>query len=303
MYKQTKKQILANKSVTVSIVLPVYNGERFLRQSVDSIMGQSFKDWELIIVDDCSTDNSSKIAESFAKKDKRISVVHNKVNRKLPESLNIGFAEAQGKYFTWTSDDNIAKPNWLKTMVDYLDSNPKADMVVGTMDLIDEDGKFISATLKKNRVFSLAYRNNVGAVFMYRKSIADKVGKYDTGSFGVEDWDYWCRIALNGTIEYIPDNLYLYRIHNNSLSTMYRENILKKMTHIQDKYADELSKRFNLNWWGASKLKYLCANRKYKPIFVLFDMYKFLLKNTTNLFLFWNRKLRQRTYAKFQVQI
>ncbi len=303
MRKQANRDISSDSKVTVSIVLPVYNGEHFLHQSVDSIIKQSFKNYELIIVDDCSTDNSLKIAESFAAKDKRISVIHNKVNQKLPESLNIGFAKARGKYLTWTSDDNIAKPDWLKTMVEYLDKNSSVDMVVGTMDLINERDEFISATVKKNNVRSLTYRNNVGAVFMYRKSIADQIGKYDIGSFGVEDWDYWCRIALNGTIGYIPDNLYSYRIHDNSLSSLYREDILKKMAFIQDKYSDKLVDRFNLNWWNKTKVKYLRTNRKYQPIFVLFDIYKFLLKNMTNLLLFWNRKLRRRTYAKYQIQV
>ena len=89
----------------VSIVMPVYNGEKYLRQSIASVVNQTFKDWNLIIVDDCSTDSSPEIMNEYAKADDRIQVIHNEVNSKIPASLNNGFEEAAGRYFTWTSDD------------------------------------------------------------------------------------------------------------------------------------------------------------------------------------------------------
>ena len=94
-----------------SIVLPTYNGEEFLSNSIESVINQTFQDWELIIVNDCSTDNSLSIAEEYFKKDNRIRIINNAENKKLPESLNIGFREAKGDYFTWTSDDNEYYPN------------------------------------------------------------------------------------------------------------------------------------------------------------------------------------------------
>ncbi len=75
----------------VSIVLPTYNGEKYIRESVESIINQSFTDWELIIVDDCSTDHTAMIVDQYASEDFRIKVIHNKKNQKLPQSLNIGF--------------------------------------------------------------------------------------------------------------------------------------------------------------------------------------------------------------------
>jgi len=79
----------------VSIVLPVYNGAKYLRESVDSCLAQTFSNWELIIVNDCSTDESSAIAEEYAAKDERIRVIHNETNLKLPASLNAGFCQAK----------------------------------------------------------------------------------------------------------------------------------------------------------------------------------------------------------------
>ena len=78
----------------VSIVMPVYNGEKYLRQSIASVVNQTFKDWDLIIVDDCSTDSSPEIMNEYAKADDRIQVIHNEVNSKIPASLNNGFEKA-----------------------------------------------------------------------------------------------------------------------------------------------------------------------------------------------------------------
>ena len=104
----------------VSIVLPCYNGEKYLRESINSIIKQTYQDWELIIVDDCSVDRSLEIAYEYMKNDSRIKVIHNESNCKLPCSLNIGFANATGELLSWTSDDNIYYPEALEIMVDAL---------------------------------------------------------------------------------------------------------------------------------------------------------------------------------------
>ena len=104
----------------VSIVLPVYNGETYLSLAVESILRQTYGNWELIIVDDCSADNSYGIAKSYAKKDPRITVYKNRENKKLPRSLNAGFCMATGDLFTWTSDDNILKPETIERTNLYL---------------------------------------------------------------------------------------------------------------------------------------------------------------------------------------
>ena len=84
----------------ISVILPTYNGERWLAESIKSVIDQTEHNWELIIVNDCSKDNTLKIAQSFAERDKRIFVISNEVNKKLPATLNIGFSYAKGKYLT-----------------------------------------------------------------------------------------------------------------------------------------------------------------------------------------------------------
>jgi glycosyltransferase involved in cell wall biosynthesis len=120
----------------ISVIMPVYNGEKYLRQSIESVIQQTYKDWELIIVNDCSIDNSRNIMQSYADTDSRIRIVDNGSNLKLPMSLNAGFRQAKGKYLTWTSDDNLYKPNALEELSRYLDYNSEIGLVYSDMDFV-----------------------------------------------------------------------------------------------------------------------------------------------------------------------
>lgn len=94
----------------ISIVLPIYNGEKYMKQSIDSVINQTYANWELLIVDDGSTDNTAAIAREYAEKDNRIKYYKNPQNMRLPKTLNRGFSLATGDYLTWTSDDNYYYP-------------------------------------------------------------------------------------------------------------------------------------------------------------------------------------------------
>jgi len=104
-------------SKLISIVLPVYNGARFLRESIDSVLNQTYTNWELLILDDCSTDETPSIAQEYAEKDSRIFYYRNERNLRLPGNLNRGFSLAKGDYLTWTSDDNRYRPTALEKML------------------------------------------------------------------------------------------------------------------------------------------------------------------------------------------
>src|SRR5688572_20908989 len=112
----------ARSEAMVSIVLPTFNGSRYLAESIESCLAQTYRAWELIIVDDCSTDETPSIIKSFEARDSRIRSIRNQKNLKLPGSLNAGFAEAKGALFTWTSDDNLYRPNALEVMVAEIES-------------------------------------------------------------------------------------------------------------------------------------------------------------------------------------
>lgn len=210
----------------VSVVLPVYNGEEFLAQSIQSIINQTYKNWELIIVDDCSSDNSNKIAQEFAKTDNRIKIIKNEKNLKLPASLNVGFDCANGEYYTWTSDDNEYYPEAFEKMVDFLENNSYYGMVYAqtnvekdgvVQDYIWCDGATTPTTLLEFCV--------PGACFMYRKTVAQKVGKYNENCFLNEDHEYWLRVLLIAPIANLDEILYLYRLRNGSLTETRKKEI------------------------------------------------------------------------------
>lgn len=242
-----------NKLVT--IVLPTYNGSRFLRDSIESVLNQTYQEWELIIVNDCSTDNTLEIAKEYEAKDARIKVVTNQTNKKLPASLNVGFSLAKGDYYTWTSDDNMYKPDAIEFMVNYLNNNIDVDLISCSFDYIDENGKFLKVFLDNRDRYQvdLAHYCNIGACFMYRKEIANKVGGYNEEAFCAEDYEYWCRIALEGNIKYSDENLYIYRKNPASL-TATKSHITKKLSlNIRKKYAKKIMNKCKLSNWEKTK--------------------------------------------------
>lgn len=228
--------------VKVSIILPTCNGELYIKESLDSILKQTYTNWELIIVNDCSSDSTLDIINEYKSIDSRIKVINNEVNLKLPKSLNIGFAQAKGEYFTWTSDDNIFKPQAIETMVNFLEKNPNVDLVSCKYDEIDENGKILNTIDKHNKrnIHRFLRRNIIGACFMYTKKIADKIGLYDENTFCAEDYDYWFRIALVGNIKFINECHYQYRFNSNSLSSTKQNLVKKKILEVRELYIPKL---------------------------------------------------------------
>lgn len=212
----------------ISVVLPTYNGEKYISESIESILNQSFRDWELIIVDDCSTDNTFQIVETYAKQDARIRVIRNTSNQKLPGALNIGFAEAAGTYLTWTSDDNRYLKDAFYVMAEYLDAHKEDSMVCTNMLFFDDSWTLI----REHEGYSeekMSLEDVVGASFLYRRSILDEVGVYDEDLFCVEDYEYWMRILECGhRIGFIPGVYYLYRTHDQSLTVAKKQLVEKQ---------------------------------------------------------------------------
>lgn len=223
----------------VSIVLPVYNGEHRVEKAINSILNQTYKEFELIIVNDCSTDKTWEILEKYQKKDSRIKLVNNESNKKLPMSLNIGFSYVTGDYLTWTSDDNAYRSDAIMTMTNYLDANDNIDMVYCDFDMVDLKGGYIS-TKKVLEPEAMKYENVVGACFLYRKELAERIGGYDVELFLAEDYEYWIRAYLNGALYHIPEVHYDYGWHDESLTVTKKEQVYHKTYEAKDKHFNEL---------------------------------------------------------------
>ena len=206
----------------VSIVLPTYNGSKYLAKSIESCLSQTYSNFELIIVDDCSTDATPDIIKSFASKDSRIQYIRNEKNKKLPQSLNIGFEKARGEYFTWTSDDNYYANGAIEKMVATLQANPDRGLIYCNYTIIDDDGNRIGKMIFNDANDSMVKWLGCGACFLYKSEIHSQLKGYDQSAFLIEDYDFFLRALTKTRFHYLPEtDLYYYRHHGASLTSLY----------------------------------------------------------------------------------
>ncbi len=218
--------MLMDKSYLITVVLPVYNGEKYISQAIESILNQSYTNWELIIVDDASTDQTPILINSYAQLDDRIIIITNQVNCKLPKSLNIGHEKAKGELITWTSDDNWYVPDAFQNFLEVF-QNKSIDIVYSDFNLVNyrsETIRYRSLSEPEN----LINENCIGASFMYRRKVFESLGGYQEDLFLVEDYDFWLRAFLKFNFRYIPQAWYNYRSHAESLTNSIANNQSKK---------------------------------------------------------------------------
>jgi glycosyltransferase involved in cell wall biosynthesis len=202
----------------VSIILPTYNGSRYLAEAIESCLAQTYGNWELIVVDDCSQDMTHQIISQYVAHDPRIRTIRHETNKRLPGALNTGHAAAQGDYMVWTSDDNRFLPRAIEELTSFLEQNPEVGLVYADCVVIDEDGRYVQ-DFPAQPPSRLAYLNALGACFMYRSRVYEAIGPYDAQLFLAEDYDYWLRVYRQFELAPIHKVLYEYRWHGQSLSS------------------------------------------------------------------------------------
>ena len=200
----------------VSIVLPTLNGARYIAASIASCLAQSYRHFELLVVDGGSSDGTLRIVESIG--DRRLRIVRQTHNAdRLPGALNLGFAHARGDLFTWTQDDDLFAPEALAVLIDGLRRHPSAGLVYGGTAFIDEDGVVVrTAPLEPPE--ALARTNSVGHSFLYRRSVASAVGPYDPAFLMAEDAHYWMRVYRRFPMVRLDGTLCFHRLHPGSLT-------------------------------------------------------------------------------------
>ena len=203
----------------VSVVLPTYNQAEFLPQALDSVLNQTWRDYELIVINDGSTDGTRRILDGYQERyGDGLRVVHQE-NRRLPGALNAGFGLARGEYLTWTSSDNCMLPRMLEVLVDALDCHPQVGLVYADWEVIDEDGAVFGVVRTFDFDRDLLMRANyINACFLYRRACQEAVGLYDPAYIHAEDWEYWWRISRRFDVMRVPQVLYQYRLHSGSLT-------------------------------------------------------------------------------------
>lgn len=217
------------EEIPISVVMSVYNGERYLTLAITSILKQTFKDFEFIIVDDGSTDRSLKIIRKFEKKDSRIRVLVQK-NQGLAAALNNGIAMARGKYIVRMDDDDISLPNRLELQYKYMEAHPEVAASSGKVIVINKWGDEYTEWQPEENSSKIDFNHiNYGDTSLshpasiIRKTAWEAVGGYSCDVRYAEDLDLWLKLGEHGVLANQSKPLIQYRMHNNFASGVHRK--------------------------------------------------------------------------------
>ena len=203
----------------VSIIMPAYNGEKYIGEAIESILEQTFPNWELVIVDDCSKDHTVSIIERYLY-DKRISLYRNENNLGIATSRNVAINYSNGKYIAIQDDDDISLPKRLQKEVEFLEAHPKISAVAGYWLMVDEKDEKIIAIheayknpkyIKAHLLFSDCIGN--GSAMFRKDFVKQKNISYRDELLGMEDYCFWIDFSRYGHISAVDDIVYKQRLH------------------------------------------------------------------------------------------
>lgn len=235
-----------NIQPAVSVVMAVYNAENYLEQSIESIIDQTLNDWELLIVDDGSTDNSLRIAENYSCRDNRIKIICNSKNIGLAASLNKVIEAAKGKYIARMDADDIALKNRLKYQVNFLENNPDYILVGSNAIYINDAGQLfghtnLSLVDEEIRVRCLFENPFVHPTILMRSALFHKHDlRYDSSFETTQDWAFWITCLPYGRVANLQESTIKQRIHTDSISSKKRSRQLENSLRVQEKYVQTL---------------------------------------------------------------
>lgn len=210
----------------VSVGVLSYNNAKYLALTIESILSQTYDNFELIVVDDGSTDDSLIIARKFEELDSRIKIyTHpNHINKGISATCNLAVKKSKGDYISLLASDDIYYPNYLEMVIDYLESNKNVGFVYGEVQRINEKGEnlpeicSIDISKEKDPIKHLLSMNSVSApTVMSRRECYENLGLYDE-DLVYSDWDLWIRFLTVYKIGFIPKKLTKYRIHDTNIS-------------------------------------------------------------------------------------
>lgn len=212
-------------SPDISVVMSVYDcSPDYLRASVDSIQNQTFSNFEFIIIDDCSQDESWAILTDYAIRDRRIRLLRNRQNMGLTKSLNRGLHLAQGNYIARQDADDISLPTRFEKQAAWLESHPETVLISSEIQRIRPDGSFGKVTTRACPTdflpWHLIFYNHLGghSQVMFRRQPVIDLGGYNETYRYSQDYELWCRLAQIGQLAILPEILLNQRFHNASVS-------------------------------------------------------------------------------------
>jgi glycosyltransferase involved in cell wall biosynthesis len=217
------------KSVPVSVVMSVFNGQAFLVEAIESILGQTFRDFEFVIIDDGSIDRTAQLLERYARLDERVRV-HRHENKGRATSLNIGIALARGQYIARMDADDIALRNRLEEQVRFMEEHPDVGLLGGAFELISDDGSQLMNTVRfptedSDIKSALLVDNPIcHPTVLMRKAVSEAAGGYRKALVDADDYDLWLRINERSQLANLNTCILQYRVHPDQVS-------IKNMTH------------------------------------------------------------------------
>lgn len=202
----------------LTVILPVYNGENFLNTCIDSILRQTYQDFEFLIIDDCSKDKSIEIINSYT--DSRINFISNNKNLGLTKTLNNGIKMASGNYIARIDQDDFSRKDRFSKQINYLTKNPNVKLIGSWCNIVNQDNKFIKSLeppSKREKILEAFVKTNP---FIHSSVIFDKrtvlnLGGYPESFVHAQDFALWYSIIINNMVYNVPEKLVTIKWHSN----------------------------------------------------------------------------------------
>ncbi len=273
--------------------MPVYNAEKFLREAIDSVLNQSYGDFEFIILNDGSKDSSLEIINSYT--DPRIKLIHNPINLGYCTKLNEGLKAASGKYIARMDNDDVSMPERFEKEVTFLDKNPEFGLCCCNAMVIDEYGNVINPQMFPIDIAPLEWQmiwtNPIAhPTVMYRKALVDKYQwNYEQEMYPADDYSLWCKMAESTRLHRLSEVLFKYRILNGSAYHSNFQKAIDKSIQVGESYLRTYTLKENVPWFHLEIMKFSFSG---KASFDNFDLLEIKL---------WTSQLVELVNSKFNL--
>ena len=237
----------------ITVFTPNYNKSKFLVETIESVLNQTYTNFEYIIIDDCSTDNSWEIIQSYAAKDDRIKAYRNELNCEIVETRNRGLNHSSddAKYFAIIDSDDVATPDRLHSQVKFLEDNPEYGMVGSDVIIIDENSQRIGDRIYPHRDEEIRekivqFNPFTQSSIIIRKAVIREIGPYDEKWKVCQDYDYWLRIGKDWKFKNLEEPLLKYRLSSGQVKNIHLKETIQNTYRIQKKAISEYGYKDNL---------------------------------------------------------
>ena len=258
---------VVNRYPLVSVLIPCYNSEKFVEQAVRSIMGQTYKNLEIIAINDCSSDRTGEILQRLASEDSRILYIENKINLKLAKTLNKAIDLARGDFIARMDADDISLKKRIEVQINYLLKHQDIDLVSAyalKINMLGELGGFIKVPIMHSEIASILPMRStfVHPLVLAKKSFFIDLGFYRDISYG-EDYDLWIRgLICNKKYANIPEVLLYYRLHDGQMTdwSYNRKNAKSIQDFLLNYFLETRNAKFILGYFFQTKIYYSLRN-------------------------------------------